>query len=447
MISGMWDQYRSKLKTADEAARVVKSGDNVYYSHFAMFPRVLDEALGKRVGEVTDVTIVCVSGMYPSQAVLNDPDQRSFTYQSTFFSNAERQLSKRGLCYFSSSNYSEGPIKIRKGDMPKPHVVFVKTTPMDDKGFFNFGTSASYIGEAVKMADIVVVEVNEGVPTCLGGFGENVHLSKVKYIVETEKTPMLAIPKPQASEEEKKIAALIIEDIHDGSCVQLGIGGIPNMVGSMIAESDLKGLGGHSEMMVDAYMDLYLKGKLTGENKYTDKGKMIYTFAMGSAELYEFLDKNPACATYPVDYTNTPENIAKNDNMISINNTLQVDLWGQVCSEAQGKKQISGSGGQADFVVGSQKSKGGKSFLCMRSTRMMGDQMISRIVPEVTGIVSVTRATANYIVTEYGKVNLKGKATWQVAEAMISISHPDFRDDLVKAAEERGIWRRSNKRL
>ncbi len=447
MIGGFWDQYRSKLKTADEAARVVKSGDNVYYSHFAMFPRVLDEALGKRVGEVTDVTIVCVSGMYPSQAVVNDPEQISFTYQSTFFSNAERQLSKRGLCYFSASNYSEGPIKIRKGDMPKPNVVFVKTTPMDEKGFFNFGTSVSYIGEAVKMADTVVVEVNEGVPTCLGGFSENVHISKVKYIVETEKAPLLAIPKPQASEEEKKIAALIIEDIHDGSCVQLGIGGIPNMVGSMIAESDLKDLGGHSEMMCDAYMDLYLKGKLTGKYKHTDKGKMIYTFAMGTAELYEFLDKNPACATYPVDYTNTPENIARNDNMISINNTLQVDLWGQVCSEAQGKKQISGSGGQADFVTGSQKAKGGKSFLCMRSTRMMGDQMISRIVPEVTGIVSVTRASANYIVTEFGKVNLKGKATWQVAEAMISIAHPNFRDDLIKAAEERGIWRRSNKRL
>ncbi len=218
-----------------------------------------------------------------------------------------------------------------------------------------------------------------------------------------------------------------------------------NTIGTMIADSDIKDLGIHSEMMCDAFMDLYLKGKVNGKYKYSDKSKMIYTFCMGSQELYQFLDKNPACATYSVDYTNTPEYIARNDNMISINNTLQVDLWGQICSESQGRKHISGSGGQADFVLGASKSKGGKSFLCMRSTRMIGDQKISRIVPDATGIVSVTRAAAQYVVTEYGKVGLKGKSTWEIAESIISIAHPDFRDELIKAAEERGIWRRSNK--
>lgn len=445
MTQAVWDQYRSKLKSADEAVKVVKSGDNVYYSHFAMFPKVLDAALAKRVGVIKDISVVNVSGMVPAQVALCDPDHETFTYYSSFFSNAERQLSKKGLCYFRPSNYSEAVTKVYQGYLPKPNVAVLKTTPMDSHGYFNLGTSASYVRAAVDMAEKIIIEVNESVPTCLGGYGESVHISEVDAIVETEKTPMITIPRIQAQEEEKQIAAYILETIHDGSCIQLGIGGIPNTVGSLIAESDLKDLGMHSEMMVDAYMDLYLKGKITGKYKYSDKTKMIYTFCMGTQELYDFIDKNPCCATFPVDYTNTPAHIARNDNMVSINNTLQADIWGQVCSEAQGKKQISGSGGQADFVVGSTMAKGGKSFLCMKSTRTMDGKTISRIVPEVTGIVSVTRAQANYLVTEYGMVNLKGKSTWEVAEAVISIAHPDFRDDLIKAAEERGIWRRRNK--
>jgi acyl-CoA hydrolase len=446
MRKTIWDDYRNKLKSADEAAKLVKSGDAVYYSHFVMFPRVLDAALARRVGEVKDVRVVNVCGMHPAQVAIADPGHESFIYQSSFFSNADRQLSKKGLCYFVPSNYSEGPKKLYKGYLPKPNVVFVKTTPMDENGYFNFGTSASYLRACCDLADTIVVEVNEGVPYCLGGASENVHISEVHSIIETEKAPLLAIPRAQVSEEEKKIASYIIPEIHDGCCLQLGIGGIPNMVGSMIAESHLKELGVQSEMMCDAFMDLYLKGKINGKHKYGDKTKMIYTFSMGTADLYEFLHKNPACAAYMVDYTNTPDYIARNDNMISINNTLQVDLWGQVCSESQGRKHISGSGGQADFVLGATKSKGGKSFLCMRSTRMMGDQKISRIVPDVQGIVSIPRAGVHYIVTEYGMVNLKGKSTWEIAEALISLAHPDFRDDLVKAAEERGIWIKRNKK-
>jgi acyl-CoA hydrolase len=186
-------------------------------------------------------------------------------------------------------------------------------------------------------------------------------------------------------------------------------------------------------------------GKVTGKYKFSDKSKMTYTFGMGSPELYEFVDKNPACAIFSVDYTNTPERIARNDNMISINNTLQVDLWGQVCSEAHGPIHISGSGGQVDFVEGATKSKGGKAFLCVKSTRMLGDRRISAFVPDVQGIVSVPRTAVHWIVTEYGKINLKRKSTWEIAEAVISIAHPDFRDQLIKAAEERGIWRRRHK--
>jgi acyl-CoA hydrolase len=296
------------------------------------------------------------------------------------------------------------------------------------------------------MADKIIVEVNEGVPRCLGGHSENIHVSEVDMIVEAEKTPMLSIPRPQASPEEKRMAELIIEEIFDGACLQLGIGGIPNTVGSLIAASDLRDLGMHSEMMCDAFMDLYDQGKITGHYKYTDRNKMIYTFAMGTPELYEFLHDNPACASYPVDYTNGAENIARNDNMISINNAIQVDLYGQIASEAVGDRHISGSGGQGDFVVGAAKSKGGKAFICLRSTRRIGDRVVSRIVPEIAGIISIPRAWAFYVVTEYGKVCLKGLPTWGIAEALISIAHPDFREDLIQAAEKKGIWRRSNKK-
>ena len=445
MKTRLLHDYRSKLRTAQQAAQLVKSGDSVYYSHFVMFPRVLDEALSKRVGEVTDVSVITVSGMHQAQVAAGDPEHESFTYYSSFFSKADRQLSKKGLCFFRPSNYSEAPKKIYKGYYPKPNVVFIKTAPMDEKGYFNFGTSASYVHACVEMADKVVVEVNEGVPVCLGGFGENVHVSRVHYIVETEKTELMTIPKVHVSEEDIKMASYIMEDIHDGCCLQLGIGGIPNIIGGLIADSDVKDLGIQSEMICDAIMDLYMKGKVNGKHKYTDKTKMVYTFCMGSRELYDFVNQNPACAIFPVDYTNTPENMARNDNVISINNTLQVDLWGQVCSESLGRHHISGSGGQADFVVGASKSKGGKAFLCMRSTRMLGNKRISSVVPDAQGIVSVPRASAHYVVTEYGKINLKGKSTWEIAEAVISIAHPDFRDKLIKAAEERGIWRRSNK--
>jgi acyl-CoA hydrolase len=350
------------------------------------------------------------------------------------------------LCYFTASNYHEQPWRLRNGFTPRPNVAMLKTTPMDRNGLFNFGTSCSFERAIVDMADIVIVETNEGVPKCLGGHSENVHISEVNYIVEAEKTPMMNIPRPQATPEETKMANLIMEEIHDGCCLQLGIGGIPNTVGSLIAESDLRDLGMHSEMMCDAFVDLYDRGKITGRYKYTDKNKMIYTFAMGTQDLYEFIDDNPLCAIYPVDYTNSAEHIARNDNVISINNALQVDLYGQTASEALGTRQISGAGGQGDFMIGAAKSTGGKGFICLRSTRTIGDKVFSRIVPDIQGITSVPRSWAFWVVTEFGKVCLKGKTSWAIAEDLISIAHPDFREDLIKAAETKGIWRKSNKR-
>lgn len=189
------------------------------------------------------------------------------------------------------------------------------------------------------MANIVIVETNEGVPRCLGGHSENIHISEVYYVVPAPKSHLLATAKPQASPEDEKIAQFILEKMHDGACLQLGIGRIPNMVVSLIAESDLKDLGMYSEMMCDAFMDPYDKGKITRRHKATNRNKMIYTFVIGRAKLYEFINDTPVCATYPVDYTNSMENITRNDNAIGINNADQVDLYGQIASEAIGKSR------------------------------------------------------------------------------------------------------------
>ncbi|MEN6461912.1 MAG: acetyl-CoA hydrolase/transferase C-terminal domain-containing protein, partial [Syntrophomonas sp.] len=226
------------------------------------------------------------------------------------------------------------------------------------------------------------------------------------------------------------------------------IGGLPNVVGSLIADSDLKDLGVHTEMMVDAYMEMYEAGRITGARKNIDRFKMVYTFAMGSSKLYDFMDNNPMCASYPVDYSNDPRIIAQNDKVISINNAIEVDLFSQVCSESAGIRNISGTGGQLDFVLGAYASREGKALICISSTfNDCQGNLQSRIKPVLTpgAIVTASRAVVHYIVTEYGIAQMKGKSTWQRAEALVDIAHPDFQDELIKAANEMNIWLRTNK--
>jgi acyl-CoA hydrolase len=237
--------------------------------------------------------------------------------------------------------------------------------------------------------------------------------------------------------------------IHDGCCIQLGIGGMPNAVGKAIAKSDLKNLGGHTEMFVDAYVDMIESGRMNGSMKEIDKWRTAYTFALGSTRMYDYLHNNPACVSYSVDYTNDPRVICRLDNFVSINNAVQVDLYSQVNAESEGFKQISGNGGMWDFVLGAQWSNGGKSFICLMSTYKDKDgNRRSRIVPTFSpgSITTIPRQMVDYIVTEYGAIQLRAKPTWMRAEMIISIAHPDFRDDLVKQAEKMGIWRKSNKK-
>lgn len=295
----------------------------------------------------------------------------------------------------------------------------------------------------------VIVEVNENMPRCLGGTECGVHISDVTYIVEGENPPVSEMGAGAApTDVDRAVAKLIVEEIPNGACLQLGIGGMPNTVGSMIAESDLKDLGVHTEMYVDAFVDIARAGKINGSKKNIDRYRQTYAFGAGTKKMYDYMDENPELMSAPVDYTNDIRSISALDNFISINNAVDLDLFGQVAAESSGIKHISGAGGQLDFVLGAYLSKGGKSFICCSSTFQGKDGSLqSRIRPTLAGgsIVTDTRANTHYVVTEYGKVNLKGLSTWQKAEALISIAHPSFRDELIAEAEKMSIWRRSNK--
>ncbi|MRS02745.1 butyryl-CoA:acetate CoA-transferase, partial [bacterium] len=246
---------------------------------------------------------------------------------------------------------------------------------------------------------------------------------------------------------DREIARHIVPLIRNGSTLQLGIGGLPNYVGGLIAESDIGDLSVHSEMFVDAFLNLYKAGKITG-NKNLDRGKMVWTFCMGSRELYEFIDRNPLHLCCPVDYVNALDVVAQLDNFVSINSCLEVDLFGQVNSESVGMQHIGGNGGQLDFVLGAYMSKGGQSFLCTPSTYRMKNGQIKSMIRgclDAGTIVTIPRQATHNIVTEYGVACMKAKSTWQRAEALINIAHPDFREELVREAEKMGIWKYSSR--
>ncbi|MDQ7092302.1 acetyl-CoA hydrolase/transferase C-terminal domain-containing protein [Desulfosporosinus sp. PR] len=440
-------EYERKFVSADEAVKVVKSGDVVHYGEFVMASQFLDAALAKRKDELEGVNIRTVCCPFPPQTVVGDPERKHFIYNDWHFSGASRKLHDKNLCNYISLTYHEGPSFYDRGYVPVD-VALIKVTPPDEHGYVNLGTANSITHAFCDAAKIVIAEVNNSVPRCLGGSRESLHVSEIDYFVQGDNSPLLQLPDPTVSAIDKKIAQIILGQISDGACLQLGIGAMPNAVGAMIAQSDLKDLGVHTEMLVDSFVDMYEAGRITGLRKQIDKGKMVYTFAMGTNKLYDFLNNNPICASYPVDYTNDPDIICQNDNMICINNAIEVDLYGQVASESSGIRHISGTGGQLDYIYGSYKSKGGKGLICLTSTFADKEgKLQSRIRPTLTpgAIVTVPRSINYYVVTEYGIAMLKGKSTWQRAEALINIAHPDLREELIKEADAQKIWVRSNK--
>lgn len=447
-MSTFMELYRSKLVTAEQAVKVVKSGDWVRYGYSFSKPNALDMELAKRKEELFDVNIHCATCMRKFYTIEADPTTTHFRYNSGHMTGPERKLHDEGLCYYVPSQFGQSPAWYYRG-YSRANVAMLSVCPMDKNGFFNFGPQATYIRAICDVADKVIVEINPSMPRALGGFGECVHVSEVDMIVEDPRAdnPLVDIKATPPSAADTKIAEHIIPEIVDGACIQLGIGGVPQAVGEVIAKSDLKDLGVHSEMLVESMMTMYEAGKITGRRKTTDPGKIVYAFGLGSNKFWEWIDDNPALASCPVNYTNYPQYIMANDNFVSINNGLEVDLTGQICSESKGTRMISGSGGQLEFAFGSFYSKNGQSFICMNSTYTKKGGMASRIVPNLTpgAVITTPRPVLHNLVTEYGKVTLKGKSEWQRAELIISVAHPDFRDELIKEAQKLGIWRRTAK--
>ena len=441
-------EYQSKLKTADEAVKVVQSGDWVDYGWCTGTPDALDRALARRTDELRDVKVRGGILLKPLAIFEREDAGEHFCWNSWHMGGLERKLIARGCAYYSPIRYSELPRYYRENIQPDDVAMFV-VAPMDKHGYFNFGPNASHLMAICETAKHIIVGGNENMPRCLGGMEEGIHISQVDAIVEGENPAIgeLGGGGP-ATDIDKAVAKLIVDEIPNGACLQLGIGGMPNAVGSLIAESDLKDLGVHTEMYVDAFVDIARAGKINGSKKNIDRFRQTYAFGAGTKKMYDYLDENPELMSAPVDYTNDVRNIAKLDNFISINNAVDFDLFGQINAESAGTKHISGAGGQLDFVMGAYMSHGGKSIVCCSSTFTRKDGTVeSRIQPTLApgSIVTDTRANTHYLVTEYGKVCLKGLSTWERTEKIISIAHPDFRDWLIEEADKMHIWRRSNK--
>lgn len=442
----IYNEYRTKLRSADDAVKCIKSGDWVDYTGNLGYPATLDLALSKRKDELKSVKVRGNLLFGPLHILECDPEAEHFIYQTWFCSAYERKMYDKGRIFFSPmlfrnlSWYYENYVDV--------DVCMVTVTPMDSQGYFHFGCSAGFSKSITNKSKTVIVEVNENMPRIFGGYDEKIHISEVDMIVESGNPPLITPPGPVMSDIDVKIAEHVFPHIADGSTLQLGVGGIPNALGKLIAKSDIKELGMHTELCCDAYMVIEQSGKLTNNHKTFKKGKGVIGLATGTRKFYDWIHERPDVEIYPISYVNDPYIISKNDNMISINACIAADLFGQVSAETSGLRQISGTGGQLDFLTGAAMSKGGKAFLCLPSTFTDGSGKVhSCIVPHFNGdVITSPRSQVHYIATEYGAVNLAGRSSWERAELLISIAHPDFRDDLIKAAEKQHIWLPSNKR-
>ena len=439
--------YKEKLTTAEEAVKAVKSGDWVDYGWCTNHPVALDAALAGRKDELFDVKVRGGVTMWMPEIAKAEDAGEHFTWNAWHCSGVDRKIIAKGMGFFAPIRYSELPRYYR--DNVDVDVAMIQVTPMDAHGNFSYALASSHLADMLDKAKTIIVEVNQNMPWVYGLTGCEINIKDVDYVVEGDNPAIAQLGGGgEPSEVDKAVANLIVPEIPNGACLQLGIGGMPNAVGSMIAQSDLKDLGVHTEMYVDGFVDIALAGKITGRRKNLDKGRQVYAFAAGTQKLYDYVDRNPAVMAAPVDYTNDVRVLAQLDNFISINNAIDMDLFGQVNAESAGLKHISGTGGQLDFVMGAYLSKGGKSFICMSSTVTGKDGSVkSRIVPTLTpgSIATDPRSCVQYIVTEHGMINLKGLSTWERAEAIISIADPQFREQLIQDAQKMGIWRRSNK--
>ncbi len=435
------NEYQSKYVTPEVAAKAVQSGDWVDYGFGAGFPELMDKALAGRKGELRDVKIRGGLVIRPRMEVVEqDVEQESFTYYSWHIGDYERKLQSRDLVRFMPAILRSLPYLYRDKHI-RCDVAFVPVSRPDEQGYCGLGISNYAWRTIFESARTVIFEINEHYPRLQGVDGSNrVHLSEADYIVEGEHEPLPVRSYREPSETDIQIARLVAELIPDGAVLSLGVGSVPFTVATMLAASDRKDLGCHTGTISDAFMEIYRAGKLTNACKEMDRGYSTWNLAMGSRELYDWLDAEPELF-HPgdLDYVHSVERISRMSNFISINGGVELDLMGQENGESAGNRQLSGIGGQMDFLEGAYRSKGGKGFICLNATQKKKDGTIkSNIVPFIAGgsTVSAPRTMVEYVVTEYGVANLPGKSLRERAEAMAAIAHPDFREELLKYAYE-----------
>lgn len=428
------EMYLAKLTTAEKLAEQLESGWSLGMDSGPSQTPAIMSAFAQRVknSAITGVKVQTLLDVYPFEFYSDDSLVGKMTGYSWFSSGGARKAINGGWADFIPAYYRDIPGHIRRGYEYDAFCVAV--SPMDKHGWFSLGNNASYAQAMIDKSRRIFIEVNERQPRAV--CGTQIHISQVDAIVENSfELPVL--PPAVLDEVSLTIGNLIAEQIGDGACIQLGIGSIPDATG--LALKSKHDLGIHTEMFTDSMVELIECGAVNNSKKRIHRGKSVTTFAYGSRRIYDFIDDNPAIELHPVDYVNDPNVICKNDNVVSINAALEVDLWGQVCAESVGTKHMSGSGGQIDFVRGACQSRGGKSFIAFPSTAKGGT--ISKIKATLTpgAVCTTSKNDVDYIVTEYGIAHLRGKSLGERARQLIAIAHPDFRDELRFEAKQRGI--------
>lgn len=424
-------ENRISFVSADEAVKVVKSGDHVHLSSVASAPRTLIDALCRRgeAGELKNVRIHHLHTEGP--APYSDPKFDGIFFHQGFFIGANvRKSVQAGYSDYIPVFLSETQKLYRCGALPC-NVAMIQVCPPDKHGFVSLGTSVDATLAAIECAKTVIAVINPNVPRAWGQ--AMIPMSMIDIFVEDD-TPLEPAHFSRPNEVETAIGKHCAELIEDGACLQMGIGAIPNAVLAQLGGH--RNLGIHTEMFADGVLELVEKGVINGAEKVTDKGKLVSTFLMGSQQCYDFIDDNPMVAMMDVGYTNDPCIISQNPKMTAINSAVQIDLTGQVSADSIGTRFYSGVGGQVDFVYGASLSKGGKAIIAMPSCTSKGESKIAPTVLEGAGVVT-SRAHVHWIVTEYGSVNLYGRSMQERAKMLISIAHPDHREKLDRAAFER----------
>ena len=422
------DEYKRKLCSMKEAVSHIKSGDKVVVTHACGEPSALLDAMVENAAQYENVEIIHMVAMGKATYCLPEMTKH-FRHNSLFLGGSSRKAIEEGRGDFTPVYFSEIPNLLRA---LHPNVVLLHLSPPDEHGFCSYGISVDYTKPTAEVAGLRIAQINKNMPRTMGD--SFIHVSKLDYVVEHD-APLIELHPPQISDAERAIGKNCASLVQDGDTLQLGIGAIPDAVLFFLKEK--RDLGIHSEMFSDGVVELVEAGVITNQRKTLFPGKSVATFLMGTRRLYDYVNDNPAVQMMPVDYVNDPAVIGQNDNLVSINSCVQVDLFGQVVSDSVGLRQISGVGGQVDFVRGANLSKNGRTIMAMASTAQGGK--VSKIVPLIdTGAaVTTSRYDVNYVVTEHGVAQLKFKTLRERARELINVAHPDFRPGLIEEFENR----------